>query len=120
MVNKSEMEIKYEQYLESDDTVLTMGNKQFFKIVSKDKLSIKNGLVLICVPWSAFGKSCNCIAEDENGNVFELAGPAHFSFRTSVPRWYLDTCTLEVKNIHDIDEIGWYISVAQNINNEGM
>lgn len=116
MVDKSEMEIKYEQYLGSDDTRLTIKNKQFYKIVSKNKLSFRDGFVTICIPWSAVGNSCTCIAEDENGKLFKLVGPVHFTFRAGIPRWYLDTITMEVKNIHNTDEIGLYISVAQHTN----
>ena len=50
---------------------------------------------------------------DDNLKVFEIGTPAHFAFRNGngIPKWYLETVTVEVKEIHDIDEIGDYISV---------
>lgn len=114
MEEKSQMEIAYEEYLASDDKCIKIGENTFYKIINKDKISIKNGTVLICIPRELFNHTSIIKVRDEEDRIFNLGGPVHYSFRCPIPRWYMETVTLTVEGIHDIDEIGDYLSWYNN------
>lgn len=113
MEEKSQMEIKYEEYLTSDDKCIKIEETTFYKIIHKGKISIKNGKVLICVPWELFEHTPINKVRDEEDRVFSLGGPVHYSFSCPIPRWYMETATVPVEGIHDIDEIGEYLTLEQ-------
>ena len=113
MKEKSQMEILYEKYLEDDNKVLNIGDHCFYKIISKDRLSFNGGTVMLVIAREFFqgGKICPVI--DENSRVFELGGAAMHRFSCPPPRWYLETVSVPVKGIHEIDEIGDYLALAE-------
>jgi len=42
-----------------------------------------------------------------------LGNVAHYSFKGMIPRWYLETATIEVYDVHDIDEIGQFVAALK-------
>lgn len=109
MSAKSKMDILYEQYLEDDNRTYEKDGIVFYKLVKKDKLKLRGGMVLITVPWEAVNSINDCYY-DENGNRILIDAPVHMSFgRNGIPKWYFETVTLPVKDISDISEIGEYI-----------
>lgn len=109
MNEKSEMEILYEQYLRDDNRTFEKDGIVFYKLVKKDKLKLRGGMVLITVPREAV-KSINDCYYDETGNKILVDAPIHMSFgRNGIPEWYFETVTLPVKDISDVSEIGAYI-----------
>lgn len=109
MNEKSEMEILYEQYLEDDKRTFEKDGMVFYKLLKKDKLKLRGGMILITVPREAV-KSINDCYYDEAGNRVIIEAPIHMSFgRNGIPKWYFDTVTLPVKDIADVSEIGDYI-----------
>lgn len=107
------MEIEYEEYIASDDKCIRIDEKTFYKIIHKDKISIRNGTVLICVPWELFNHTPISTVRGEEDRIFNLGGPVHYSFRCPIPRWYTETATVSVEGIHDIDKIGDYLALEQ-------
>lgn len=85
MNEKSEMEILYEQYLEDDNRTYEKDGIVFYKLVKKDKLKLRGGMVLITVPREAV-KSINDCYYDEAGNRILIDVPIHMSFgRNGIP-----------------------------------
>lgn len=109
MDNKSEMEIQYEEWLNRNDRMVEIEGRKYFRIIRKDRLSIKEGTVLIVVPWDLL-KSSNRKYIDENGCVFSLGSPAHISFRGTIPTWYFETASVPVEGIHELTQIGDYLA----------
>ncbi len=109
MNEKSEMEILYEQYLRDDNRTFEKDGIVFYKLVKKDKLKLRGGMVLITVPREVV-KSINDCYYDEAGNRILIDAPIHMSFGSNgIPEWYFETVTLPVKDISDVSEIGVYI-----------
>ena len=111
MKEMSQMEIEYENYLSADDTIIEVDGKLFYKIVHKDRISLDEGIVLVCVPWKLFNDTAIDKVKDENNNVFKLGAPVHYSFRRPVPQWYMETVTVTVNGIHEICQIGEYLAL---------
>lgn len=112
MEEKSEMDVIYEQYLERDDIRVEIDGRLYYRIVHKDKLSIRDGLVLVLVPSELFaGGSIKQTVVDENGNTFNLGCIVHYSFRRPIPQWYLDAVSIEVMNVKEKEEIGDYLAL---------
>lgn len=112
MKGKSEMEILYDKYLQSDDKKVVMNGSCFYKIIQKDRLPIRDGTVLIVVPREIFNHRGIDTVVDETGKTFKIGAAAFMSFSGSVPKWYLETATIPVEGIHEKDEIGNYIAVV--------
>ena len=111
MTNKSDMEIVYENYLHSDDIEIEIDDVRYFKIIEKSKVPVRDGIVTICVPSKTFKSNENNTILDESGKKFNISGPAFYSFRGNVPRWYLETLTVVVNDISDENDIGSYIAL---------
>lgn len=109
-MEKSQMEILYENYLKSDTQSMENDGVTFYRLIKKEKVKIKGGMVLITVPIQAVEnvKDAYC---DENGKDIILDLPVHMSFRGNIPEWYVKTVTLPVTNITEISEIGEYIGL---------
>jgi hypothetical protein len=91
--------------------MIEIDDQIYHKIIYKDKIPLRDGIVTICIPKDLFdGAKVNAIV-DESGKTFELGGIVFFSFRGEIPRWYLETITVVVEGIHDENRIGSYISV---------
>jgi len=112
--NRSKMEMEYDNYLKSGDRMIEIDGQTYHKIICKDKYSVRDGVVTICIPNNIFGRGKISTIMDESGKMFELGGVIHFSFGGDIPRWYLETFTVVVLGIHDENEIGSYISVIRD------
>lgn len=112
MAKKSKMEIKYEEYLKSTDQVIVIDNIKYYKIISKDCVL---NTVLIVVPCDFFINSKVISIIDENGKTFKLGLPVFYSFGGSIPQWYLKTVSVKVEGIHNINEIGEYFTISDEI-----
>ena len=114
---KSDMEIIYEEYLKDKNRLFIFQNILLYKIIHKSRLSLRDGTVLITIPWKVLSIG-NGPFFDENGNRFILGSPAHMSFRGNdgIPEWYMKTATVTVEGIHDISEIGSYIGQKNKSN----
>ena len=110
---KSDMEIIYEEYLKDKNRLFIFQNILLYKIIHKSRLSLRDGTVLITIPWKVLSIG-NGPFFDENGN----RSPAHMSFRGNdgIPEWYMKTATVTVEGIHDISEIGSYIGQINKSN----
>lgn len=109
MCEKSEMELIYDQYLLSDDNVIEADGLTYYKIIRKDRISLNNGIVLICLPSELFENGVDKVI-DEYGNVLKIGSPVFYSFGGRVPDWYLNTITVNVCDIHEINQIGDYVA----------
>lgn len=109
MKEKSEMEILYEQYLKSENLTYEKEGMTFYKLVRKEKVKLKGGMILITVPQEAV-RNINDYYFDEDANKVLIDAPVHMSFgANAIPKWYIETVTLLVKDISDISEIGDYL-----------
>lgn len=109
-MEKSQMEILYDNYLKSDNQSIEKDGVTFYRLIKKEKVKIKGGMVLITVPIQAVD-NINDTYCDENGKHIIMDLPVHMSFRDEIPEWYVRTVTLPVKNISEISEIGDYIGM---------
>ncbi len=110
---KSEMEILYEQYLTMEDKVVEIDGVKYYKIIAKERVPLRDGLVVVCLPNSFIDSTKIRNVIDENGNTFALGNAARYSFKGMIPRWYLETVTIEVYDVHDIDEIGQFVAALK-------
>ena len=107
----SEIELLYDEYLKRDDLIIIQDDKEYYRIVRKYRISCLGGIVNITVPRTVFKNARdNLKLMDENGSVFSAGASVHFSFRGGIPQWYLETVTISLKEITDIELIGNYIS----------
>ena len=112
MEEKSQMEMEYESYLSSDNTVIVKDGITYYKIVSKLKVTIDKEKVLICIPWKMFGNQGIRRVRDEYGNQFDLGETVHYSFRSFIPQWYKHTLSVIVEGIDEVTEIGDYLTIV--------
>ena len=105
---KSEMEIKYEEYLKSDDKIKTINGKEYYKIVD---CHVGELFGIMTVPHGAVSKA-NIWLVDENGFKFFSKGMMHIRFLEGVPEWYLKLATLGVDVVKPC-EIGKYVRICQ-------
>lgn len=106
---KSEMEIKYEEYLKSNDKTKTISGKEYYKIVDCD---IGNVFGIMIVPYEAVPKA-NVWLVDENGFKFFTDGLVHFRFSEDTPEWYLKLATVGI-NVVKPSKIGEYVRMCEN------
>lgn len=112
--NKNEMSIIYEKYCKRDDIKIEADGRIYYRIIHKEKLSINSGLILVTVPRELFGREkISCSVIDERGRTFELGGSVYYSFESNIPRWYLETLTVDVINIGEVDELGDYLAIKE-------
>ena len=105
---KSEMEIKYEEYLKSDDKIKTINGKEYYKIVD---CHVGELFGIMTVPHGAVSKA-NIWLVDENGFKFFSKGMMHIRFLEGVPEWYLKLATLGIDVVKPC-EIGKYVRICQ-------
>lgn len=109
MSEKSEMEILYEQYSDDARRTYEKDGIVYYKFVHKQKLKLRGGMVLVTVPREAVTNISDSYC-DENGKQILFDAPVHMSFRgNGIPRWYIETVTLPVKEISEVSEIGEYV-----------
>lgn len=102
----------YNDYLQDDTKIKIIDENAFTKIIYKDVLPVKEGMVEIVVPIDTFGHSNSKKIIDEKGHEFLLKGPATMAFRNELPQWYRETAAYIVDGISDINAIGDYIRVV--------
>ncbi|MBQ3006727.1 MAG: hypothetical protein IJD78_04105 [Clostridia bacterium] len=103
---KSEMEIKYEEYLKSDDKIKTINGKEYYKIVD---CHVGELFGIMTVPHGAVSKA-NIWLVDENGFKFFTDGLVHMRFSEGIPAWYFKLATLGIDVVKPC-EIGKYVRV---------
>lgn len=110
---KSEMEIKYEEYLKSDDKIKIINGKEYYKIVDCD---IGNVFGIIIVPHKAVPKP-NVWLVDENGFKFFTSGLVHFRFSGDITEWYLKLATIGIDVVKPC-KIGEYVRMCEEDEHE--
>ena len=98
------MEIKYEEYLKSDDKIKIINGKEYYKIVD---CHIGELFSVISIPYGAVSES-NVWLVDENGFRFFTSGLVHFRFSEGIPEWYLKLATIGIDVVKPC-EIGKYV-----------
>lgn len=112
MKEKSEMERIFEAYLRRDDAVISIGSKEYYRIVHKDCLAAGGGMTLITIPNKLLCHSTSeCTVLDENGRTLRLGPSVHYSFIGDIPAWYLETTTVIVPEIKGPDQVGDYLTL---------
>lgn len=101
---KSGMEIKYEEYLKSDDKTKIINSKEYYKIVD---CYVGELFGIMTVPHGAVSKA-NIWLVDENGFKFFSKGMMHIRFLEGVPEWYLNLANIGIK-VSKPCEIGNYV-----------
>lgn len=105
---KSEMEIKYEEYLKSNDKTKMINGKEYYKIVD---CHIGKVFGIIIVPFEAVPKP-NVWLIDENGFKFFTDGLVHMRFSEGIPEWYLKLATLSI-DVAKPYKIGEYLRICE-------
>ena len=106
---KSEMEIKYEEYLKSDDKTKTINGKKYYRIIDYHVgsicgfMTIPNGVVSLPNVWFV----------DENGFKFLSKGLVHIRFSGDIPEWYLISEKIICIDVVDPCEIGEYVRMCE-------
>ena len=106
---KSGMEIKYEEYLKSDDKTKIINDKEYYKIVD---CYVGELFGIMTVPHGAASKA-NIWLVDENGFNFFSKGMMHIGFLEGVPEWYLKLATLDVDVVKPC-KIGEYVRMCED------
>ena len=119
---KSVNDIKYEQYLASDDKTKTIDGVLYYKAVSVEYYSnLLNGETLDIVLPSVMFKNVNmyniCVM-NEAGKSFKLIGPALLSFHGNggvIPEWYRNCAVfLSTDNVCPEDAECVYFTVCNH------
>ncbi len=105
---KSEMEIKYKEYLKSKDKTKIISGKEYYKIVDCHVGSVFG---IMIVPYEAVPKA-NVWLIDENGFKFFTDGLVHFRFSGDIPEWYLRLATVGIDVVKPC-EIGKYVRMCE-------
>lgn len=105
---KSEMEIKYEEYLKSDDKTKIINGKKYYRIIDYHVgsicgfMTIPNGVVSLPNVWFV----------DENGFKFLSKGLVHIRFSGDIPEWYLKSAKIICIDVVEPCEIGEYVRMC--------
>ncbi len=112
-VEKSEMELKYEAYLVSEDKERLIDGEMYYRAVEVEFFNMSWGpSVFLCLPNKMFrGKRGNRI-RDEYGRCFDLEGPSYYSFGGAIPEWYFNCMEFWIKGLMDTESIGRYFCVV--------
>ena len=118
-MNKSEMELIYENYLKRCDHTIIKHGVRFYQIVNSHHFSatgLQDYLEIILL-WEYMNEirkdervKPDSIWIDENGNRYQVLSSAFIRFCGTVPEWYLKCGVFSVKWI-DTPQIGQYIGV---------
>ena len=92
----------YDEYKNSKDKTVELDGEKYYKIIDVSKFMERNIIVL---PMELFFTTSKFI-KDEKGKIFELGEKVYFSFRGTIPDWYLETMQL---TIDDVDQMGNYV-----------
>ena len=111
-VEKSTVEIKYEEYLRADDTIKEINGEMYYKAVYIDRFNLgKMGPIIdIVLPYCMFEQPSKCI-ENEKGERFKLYGPEMIRFIDGIPEWYFKCGSYMIKENeydHQLVDIGQY------------
>ena len=107
-MSKSETEIKYEEYLKSDDKVKIINGEEFYKVIN---WYVGDVFATITIPWEVAPKT-NAKLIDENGLVFQSKGLMHIRFINSIPKWYFETATIGIDVVKP-NKIGEYVRIYE-------
>lgn len=110
---KSNVEREYEAFLGASDRVLKINGKQYHKIIHKDRVAFGNGTVIITIPHALLRGTGPELLVDEKGRCFRLGPACRMHFRGEIPQWYLNSVAVCVDGIHDLSEIGNYLSIRK-------
>lgn len=110
MSHSNTMEFLYEDYLTSPDKTVEIDGYTFYKIIHKDRMSIGDGIVTICVSKEISSDIKNMQLMDDWGRTFIVRGIVHMCFGVEIPRWFLETYTIAVHGIHEINQIGSHVA----------
>lgn len=110
---KSEMEIKYEEYLKSDDKIKIINGQEYYKVVD---CHIGALVGIMIVPWEAAPKA-NTWLVDENGLEFLAKGLVHIRFSEDIPEWYFKLATIGVDVVKPC-VIGKYVRMREEDKHE--
>lgn len=102
----------YSDYLQDDTKIKKIEGNTFTKIIYRDILPVKEGMVEIVIPADISGRSNSRVIIDEKGREFSLTGPVTMAFRNKPPQWYRETAIYIVDGISDVNAIGDYIRVV--------
>ena len=108
MEKQSNFEKIYKSYKMSSDKVLIINGVEYFKIIEKNKV---DNYQIIVIPMNVFYAKGNRL-KDEKGNIFTVGNPATYSFREDIPKWYIETASVMLKDT-TIDKIGDYVALAE-------
>lgn len=107
-MSKSEMEIKYEEYLKSDDKFKIIDGKKYYKVID---CYVSDYFGILIVPHEAAPKA-NIWLEDENGFRFFSKGLVHMRFTDGVPEWYLRLASIGIDVVRPT-KIGNYVRMCE-------
>lgn len=99
----------YNNYLQDDTRIKIIDGTVYTKIIYKDILPVRNGMVEIVLPTGIFNCVNSKMVVDEKGREFSLTGPVTMSFCNELPRWYRETVIYTVDGISDSNAVGDYV-----------
>lgn len=103
------LEEKYEYYLKSGEKIKIINECEYYKIIDKEFIPIKDGMVMITIPKEALPLGAEGLISDESGSKFYVSGPEMIHFNNSIPKWYLETYRVLLLGMKSIDVIGEYV-----------
>ena len=110
---KCEMDIKYENYLKSDDKTKIINGKEYHKVID---CHVFDSFGVMSVSFEAAPKP-NIWLIDENGFKFFSKGLVHMSFARPVPEWYLKLANIGIE-VSKPCKIGNYVRLYDEENEE--
>ena len=112
----SKVEQAYEAYKKGSKTKIING-ETYFKIIYKESFNItgRGKVISAVLPAALFekGRHTNRFS-DENGIMIESGMPAHYSFRSGIPEWYMNSFSVFIFGFENENEIGDYLIPIEN------
>ncbi len=108
-VLKSDMEIKYEEYLKSNDKTKIINGKEYYRIVD---CYVGSMLGIMTVPFEVVSQPDVWLV-DENGFKFLSKGLMHVRFSGEIPDWYLKELAIIGIDVVEPCEIGKYVRMCE-------
>ena len=109
------MDKAYQDYLDSEDRIMIIGDKKYHKIFGKEHV-VLHGQVkfkMIAISHDLFDHGWSEYLCDERGNTFRISRPSHYRFVRICPEWYNHLALVEVYGINP-EDIGEYVMAMKD------
>ena len=114
MNKKSQMELKYEKYLESTSKTMIIDSVTYYRAVNVETLSVRGkSTVCITIPHEYLKGETTLTLKNEYGYIFRKGNAVFVRFNGEIPEWYFRCVTFAFEGSDcPPEETGEYFTFA--------